>query len=62
MVDIHRAEPYVKWFRKLGDAKAKARIYARIERLAEGNLGDHRFLGEIYEMCIDYGPGYPGVL
>jgi putative addiction module killer protein len=58
MVDIRRAEPYIKWFRKLGDTRAKAKIYARIERLAEGNPGDHRFLGEICEMRIDYGPGY----
>jgi putative addiction module killer protein len=27
-------------------------------RLAEGNPGDNRFLGEISEMRIDYGPGY----
>jgi putative addiction module killer protein len=27
-------------------------------RLAEGNPGDNRFLGEISELRIDYGPGY----
>jgi putative addiction module killer protein len=27
-------------------------------RLAEGNPGDSRFLGEISEMRINYGPGY----
>jgi putative addiction module killer protein len=26
--------------------------------LASGNPGDNRFLGEIVEMRIDYGPGY----
>jgi putative addiction module killer protein len=58
MMDIRRAEPYVKWFRKLGDPKAKAKIYTRIERFTEGNPGDNRFLGEIRELRIDYGPGY----
>jgi putative addiction module killer protein len=42
----------------LGDARTKAKIYACIERLAEGNPGDHRFLGEICEMRITYSPGY----
>ena len=58
MKDIRRTEPYIKWFRKLGDSRAKARIYTRIERLAEGNPGDSRFLGEISELRIDYGTGY----
>lgn len=31
----------------------------RIDRLAEGNAGDHRNLtGGVTEMRIDYGPGY----
>jgi putative addiction module killer protein len=58
VADIRRTEPYIKWFRKLGDTRAKAKIYARIERLSEGNAGDHRFSGEIHEMRMDYGPGY----
>jgi putative addiction module killer protein len=38
---------------------AKARILARIRRLAEGNPGDVKPAGEgISEMRIDYGPGY----
>ena len=58
MKDIRRTEPYIKWFRKLNDKRAKARIYTRIERLAEGNPGDNRFQGDICELRIDYGPGY----
>jgi len=31
----------------------------RTKRLAEGNPGDHRFIGDsVSEMRIDYGPGY----
>ena len=59
MKDIRRAEPYKKWFKKLNDKRAKARIYVRIERLAEGNPGDVEPIGEgCSEMRIDYGPGY----
>jgi len=59
MADIRRAEPYVKWFRKLDDRRAKAKIYTRIERLAEGNPGDAEPVGEgVSEMRIHYGPGY----
>ena len=59
MADIRRAEPYIKWFRKLGDRRAKAKIYMRLERLAEGNPGDVEPVGEgVSEMRIHYGPGY----
>ncbi|MDR2658518.1 MAG: type II toxin-antitoxin system RelE/ParE family toxin, partial [Spirochaetaceae bacterium] len=44
--------------KKLKDLQAVSRILTRIKRLAEGNPGDNRFLGEISEMRIDYGPGY----
>jgi len=56
--DVLTSEPYAKWFRKLNDKRAKARIYARIMRLAEGNSGDSRFFEGISELRIDYGPGY----
>ena len=43
----------------LRDHRAKAKIAARIDRLAFGNPGDVRPVGEgISELRIDYGPGY----
>jgi putative addiction module killer protein len=57
-MDIKESGVYTKWFNKLNDSRAKARIYTRIARLAKGNPGDHRFLGDISELRIDYGPGY----
>jgi putative addiction module killer protein len=58
MKTIRRTGEFDKWFKNLRDSRARTRILARIMRLAEGNPGDNRFLGEISEMRIDYGPGY----
>ena len=58
MKEIRRSDVFDKWLKKLRDAEARARIDARVARLAEGNPGDNRFLGGVSEMRIDYGPGY----
>ncbi|UJJ52876.1 MULTISPECIES: type II toxin-antitoxin system RelE/ParE family toxin [Rhodanobacter] len=41
------------------DARARARIAARLDRIADGNLGDVKPAGGgVSELQIDYGPGY----
>ena len=43
----------------MDDKRAKAKIYTRLERLAEGNPGDVEPVGEgVSEMRIHYGPCY----
>ena len=50
---------YKKWIGNLRDSRAKSRIYVRVDRLANGNAGDVKPIGDgCFEMRIDYGPGY----
>jgi putative addiction module killer protein len=57
--EIRQTEGYARWFKKLRDRQARARIDVRIRRLSLGNPGDVRAVGEgVLELRIDYGPGY----
>ena len=59
MVEVRRTEVYAKWLDGLRDVRARARVLVRVERLASGNPGDVRSVGEgVSELRIDYGPGY----
>ena len=56
---IRRTETFIKWISNLNDSTARFRIYQRIDRLAKGNPGDVKPVGEgVSELRIDYGPGY----
>jgi putative addiction module killer protein len=59
MIEIRKTEAYARWIDGLRDIRARARILARVERLATGNPGDVKPVGEgVSELRIDYGPGY----
>lgn len=59
MIEIRKTETFVKWLDGLRDIKARSRVLVRIERLAAGNPGDVKPVGEgVSELRIDYGPGY----
>ena len=59
VIEIRQTEVYARWFRRLRDREARARIDIRIRRLSIGNPGDVRPVGEgVSEMRINYGPGY----
>jgi len=56
---VRRSSAFIRWHKRLRDRQAVARINARIDRLAAGNPGDAKNVGNgISEMRIDYGPGY----
>jgi len=51
--------PFEEWLLALRDARARARIRVRIDRLSLGNPGDAHPVGPgVSELRIDYGPGY----
>lgn len=59
MIEIRKTEKYAQWLDGLSDTRARARIQVRVERLAAGNTGDVKPVGEgVSELRIDYGPGY----
>lgn len=63
MLEIRKTKTYAQWIDSLRDLQARARIQVRIERLAAGNPGDVKAVGEgVSELRIDYGPGYRVVL
>ena len=59
MIEVRKTEVFVQWLDGLRDIQARARVQARIERLATGNPGDVGPVGVgVSELRIDYGPGY----
>lgn len=51
--------PFHDWLKKLRDQRAIEKILIQLDRLALGNTGDCKSLGEgLHELRIHYGPGY----
>ena len=59
MVAIVKSGTFDKWLTELRDARGRAIVLVRIERLEAGNPGDVKPVGEgVSEMRITFGPGY----
>ncbi len=59
MIELRQTNEFAEWIDDLRDIRGRARIQARIERLAMGNPGDAKSVGEgVCELRINYGPGY----
>jgi putative addiction module killer protein len=59
MTEVRKTRVFSEWLTGLRDPRAKAKIAARIDRLASGNPGDVAPVGQgISELRIHYGPGY----
>ena len=60
MYVIEKTDEFDKWFKKLKDLRAKAKILFRIQRIEQdGNFGDCQPVGEgISELRIHYAKGY----
>ncbi|EJM98737.1 type II toxin-antitoxin system RelE/ParE family toxin [Phyllobacterium sp. YR531] len=58
-ITIQETDSFYNWVNDLRDLRARIKIYERIDRLAGGNPGDSKSVGEgIIELRINYGPGY----
>ncbi|NBS02995.1 MAG: type II toxin-antitoxin system RelE/ParE family toxin [Rhizobiales bacterium] len=56
---IHQTEVFRLWLESLDDAKTRAIILARIDRMGLGHFGDIEPVGSgISELRIHYGAGY----
>jgi len=59
VIATRKTDAFAEWLDGLRDIQARARVQARIERLAAGNPGDVEPVGEgVSELRINYGPGY----
>jgi len=56
---VEKTEEFRDWIDALKDRAGRARILVRVDRLVEGNAGQHRDLTDgVTELKIDVGPGY----
>ena len=59
MYEIRKTDVFVRWLDTLADRRGRAKILARLDRVAEGNLGDTKPVGQgVAELRIPFGPGY----
>ncbi len=59
VMELRKTDFFAKWIDGLRDVQARARVLARIERLAAGNPGDSKPVGDgVYELRVHHGPGY----
>lgn len=59
MIEVRKTAVFSRWMSKLRDTRARAKIAARIDRLAFGNPGDVAPVGAgVSEMRVHDGPGY----
>ena len=50
---------YLDWLKQVRDNVAKMAVVRRVNRIEQGNFGDHKFCRDgVWELCIDVGAGY----
>ena len=58
-MEVVYTEVFERWLSRLRDIRARASILTRIERIEDGNFGDHRSVGGgVSELRIGGGPGH----
>jgi putative addiction module killer protein len=50
---------FLDWLRRVRDPVARVQIVKRVNRVGQGNFGDHRFCRDgVWELRVDVGAGY----
>ena len=56
---VEKTDVYREWIDALKDRAGRARVLVRVDRLIQGNPGQHRELTDgVSELKVDFGPGY----
>lgn len=59
MFEVRRTGVFIHWLTGLNDVQGRARIAKRLDRLADGQFGDAKSVGDgVSELRFDFGPGY----
>ena len=50
---------YQEWLDGIRDLKTRVRVTRSVDRVKQGNFGDHKFERDgVWEIRLDFGPGY----
>jgi len=56
---VDEKDVYLDWLRKQRDTMARIAVDRRVNRVEQGNFGDHKFCRDgVWELRIDIGAGY----
>jgi len=59
VIDVRQTSVFAEWLESLRDLRGRSVIVRRTARIAQGNFGDSRSVGDrVSELKIDFGPGY----
>jgi putative addiction module killer protein len=59
VIEVRQTSVFSEWLAGLRDLRGRSVIARRIARMAQGNFGDAKSVGDrVSELKIDFGPGY----
>jgi putative addiction module killer protein len=58
-IEVKKLQEFSDWLSSIKDSKTRMRLSRRIEKVSQGNLGDHKSVGDgVTELREDFGPGW----
>jgi len=57
--ELRKTDIFDRWMARLKDRSATIKILARLDRIENGNFGDHKQIDKnLFELRFFFGPGY----